>query len=143
MIRAAFKYYFKDLSMPPTAQATLRPPIHIGRMSAEMSTKAILDELTTELKKEGYEQISQKLKIEKAVLDELTSQKQQIESEIDQKCMKPALERAAKGYNVTGVFWSETQKKLHQIITREELIKREEQIDWLDARNKLFEQLGR
>lgn len=143
MLRAAFKYYFKNTSIPPTPQETPIPQITIGRMSAGMSTEAILNELKKELKKEGVEQLSKKIEIEKTFLDELTSQKQKIEKEIEKNCINPALDRAAKGYNVTGVFWAETQKKLHKIITPEELIKREEEIDWLVTRSQLFDKLGK
>lgn len=115
--------------------------IHVGRMTPE-TTKCIIEkEFYAELKTDGWRRFNKKIETETEILENISAQKKEIMRKIHNECVNPAILRAKQGYSTNGFFWKNSQHKMNQIITKEQLQEAEEKIDWLAARKKLFKEL--
>lgn len=117
--------------------------LRVGRMAAETQVEVVENELVSELKTVGLRQLKETIRAEQELLRELIRQRENDNQAIRTQCIEPALERSARGYNVGGLFWENTQRRLQEIVPSEVRIRREETIDWLSTRKKLFEELDR
>ncbi|KTD52964.1 hypothetical protein [Legionella quateirensis] len=116
--------------------------VRVGRMAAETTEDIIRKEFENELKKEGWHSIRERIQVEELVLDELTNEKHQLQQAVERSCLTPAIERARQGYSVRGVFWEEMQKNRKHVAPSETLKVLDEQIDWLNTRQKIFEEIN-
>ncbi|KTD33951.1 hypothetical protein Lmor_1933 [Legionella moravica] len=131
-------YHMLRRSMPHTKELS---NVHIGRMAAETTEDIIRKELEDEIKKAGWQSIRDRIQAEELVLVDLSYEKHQLQLAMETSCLNPSIERARQGFAVRGLFWEEMQKNLNHIAPLENIQVLEEQIDWLNTRQKIFEEI--
>lgn len=116
--------------------------INIGRMPASVQPKKIESEFYQQLAVLGPHEMHHKRHQEKRALEDLKKQRDELKQRILKTCVEPSIARYAQGYSITGLYWQMRQKELKQIVLPEDYLAIEEQIDWLETRVKLFNNMG-
>ncbi|KTD76533.1 hypothetical protein [Legionella waltersii] len=117
------------------------PKVFIGRMPADMTHAAIKTELEFEVKQHGLRNLGKTIEQEQVALKKLLLEKQEAEQKVQEVCLNPLLKRFEQGYDIKGLTWQLNQERLHKILPTEELMEREEKIDWIRTRYALFKSM--
>lgn len=112
----------------------------LGRMPAEVTFESVKREFEQELRRVGLKRFQENIHAEQLILEQLLKQREEMTKKIDEKCLRPALQRSANGYDVTGLYWSRIQGDLAKIQSKKERVELDERIDWLCARRRFLKE---
>ncbi|HAU0335225.1 TPA: hypothetical protein JBF37_02845 [Legionella pneumophila] len=114
--------------------------IVLGRMPAETTFESVKREFEQELRRVGLKRFQENIHAEQLILEQLLKQREEMTKKIDEKCLRPALQRSENGYDVTGLYWSRMQGELSKIQSKKERVELDETIDWLYARRRFLKE---
>ncbi len=128
------------LLRPVNAPALDLSRMALGRMPAETTYESIKNDFEQELHRVGLKQFQENIHAEQLILEQLLKQREEITKKIDEKCLRPALQRSANGYDVKGLYWGKIQEDLSKIQSKKERVEMDEMIDWLCARRRFLKE---
>ncbi|KTD17993.1 hypothetical protein [Legionella jordanis] len=118
-----------------------RDNLRIGRMSAETPFQEIKTQLQQERQKLGDELLIEQLVEEGKILKKLEKKRQNY-SELVKTATNNIVTRQMSHENAGGFFWQLQRQKLDAVLTQEQMSVLEEERDWLQARQKIAEELN-